>query len=633
MADTDTSAPPAIPGILGQLDPDTMQQLQQLAQQFGTNDADKKQALTQGLMAAGFGILGGHGIVNALGNAAQGLNQYNEVLQQSSQRRTQGLSQAMQALTMQRQMTMMQGLNKYLNLLQQGPQTAGTGAPQTFQIPGGAQGMMNAGVSGQMPPAPNQLPTQQPVPGQPDPIAIRNNLAMFNAANVAMGGKDMSSALQFAFPNPVSLRGQYVFDPRTGQQRFNAQMQPGEIPVDPNNPGAGVQSQPGYADVKTGLAKFERPVEVPVDTGGTKPVPFDQWVTGNYAVTPTPAQAKATTAANGLTLNGQYTPDQLRAIAADAEKQAVKPVAAGAPNAPPTTPAQLAASTTTGPVDPGSLSNEPRLYQGSIPPPPQTTATVGMPQSTQAKGMAENVVTQSNNIFTDVTSRAQAANKSQGYSTAIENLLGEVGKTGVTTPILIQAGQIAVAAGVSPDLVKSITGSVSAPAEALQKLIAVTAGQAVKQNVSASRPTQFEYGTLLNATPNPGMQQQAWTAALRVMHGTESSTLAEQQAMTDWNRLYKGDLTQFPAWWVKNNPDTVYLPSKDELHSIFAAPVQNRAPSNAAAPAAPNANAGRNIVWVRDANGRLVRQQLRRHPSYLMGLPSVSRMMRAMPRL
>src|SRR5208282_5600597 len=100
----------ALGGLLG-MDPDM---LQQLAQQFGPSDADRKMALSQGLMAAGFGLLGGHGIVNALGNAGQGLQQYNQTLQQQNQLRQQGLTQGIAVYNLMRQQAFMQQMAKQL---------------------------------------------------------------------------------------------------------------------------------------------------------------------------------------------------------------------------------------------------------------------------------------------------------------------------------------------------------------------------------------------------------------------------------------------------------------------------------------------------------------------------------------
>lgn len=170
MADTTT----AFGGLLG-MDPDT---LQQLAQQFGPSDADKKQALAQGLMAAGFGILGGHGIVNALGNAGQGITQYNTTLHDLTAQRSQGLQQAMNMWNLQQQQAKLRAGLTLMGMRPDGtPQ--GQSSPQSGAAPQpqGPPQTYGAGVSQSFGMAPNT-----PVPAPPSQNATATAFPGFSAA-------------------------------------------------------------------------------------------------------------------------------------------------------------------------------------------------------------------------------------------------------------------------------------------------------------------------------------------------------------------------------------------------------------------------------------------------------------------
>ena len=238
-----------------------------------------------------------------------------------------------------------------------------------------------------------------------------------------------------------------------------------------------------------------------------------------------------------------------------------------APQAAPTAPA---APTLAAPVAGAAPDQPAKPYLGTIPPYKAPVSVIGTPQTTQSAAYAAAQGKNSVEVINDINNRGSVAASNAANYDAMQTLADQVGKTGVTTPMLVQAGKIALALGVNPDTVKSITEENVPAAEAFGKLLSISAGQSVKANVSSSSPTQFEFGNFLENTPNLAMTQPGRNAAMKIMQGSAAHARAEQQAANDWMQSHNNDISGFQAWFDSTNPPSQYFPTVKELQGIVS---------------------------------------------------------------
>ena len=517
-----------------QMDPDT---LRALAAQYGPSDEDKSASRRIGLLQAAGAMFGARRGYegNAIGNAVQsGLLGYQTNIKDLMAQRTSNIAQAMQMRTM---------------ALQQQTLNSMPGMSGSSPSPSGAQGQSDQGAAS--PPTGtdqgNGVTTypfidtsmapaaaSSPAPGVSPTSSLGsannyNNWVQWNARRVAVGLPDMSKSIDQMYPKPTSIRpgGDAIYpDGRVRHSPIIA----ADATFDPNG---NVVAVPGAGAARDALLRHEamnKEVKVPVSTGGDMPMLLGD--TPRYS--------------------GQQQPS---------------PGVTG-PSAVPPPPMQPGAAQSALPAQPQ------KPYFGTIPASTAPASVVGQPQTTFSKTNDEARAKNSIEIQNEINTRGGIAAANMANYTAMENLANLVGKTGVTTPHLIEAGRLAIALGISPDTVKEITGSSPSPAEAFSKLLAISAGQSVKQNVSASRPTQFEYGTFLNATPNLAMTPGGRNAAIAIMKGSAAHAMAEQQAAQDWSSSHGGDLTGFPAWYTATNAPDKYLPSGAQLQKLTSTPAQ-----------------------------------------------------------
>lgn len=307
----------SIPGTVPNLDPETLATLQGYLQLMQPSEDERRAARMQAIAAAGFGLAGARkGFEGqALSNAGLlGLQQYQRDVTALQAQRGQNVGQAMQmvqlAKQLQAQRAQQEALKNWSTMFGGGQMQAGP--PQGFQIPGGATALTSAAATGTAPSA-NALPTQVPSGGMPD----RMTAAKANVMGVLAGLPNMSSALEFAYPNPVSMRsGAFGVNPATGQATFYPQAQPGHTLIpDPSAPGgfrevevpgglpaisAAAGAQAGARTAAEEAAKF--PYQI-VKTEGPGNRPLSGYAANVYGLPPLPTPAPTQPPAVNLSAN------------------------------------------------------------------------------------------------------------------------------------------------------------------------------------------------------------------------------------------------------------------------------------------------------------------------------------------
>ena len=527
MAANDPSA------LLG-LSPDD---IQSLLAYFQPSQQDKSQAMNQGLLSLGATLMQGKKghVADALGQGLLGAQgSYNTELQRLGAQRGQNLTQAL-ALRNAAQTAKMQQYGMVLMNGDQGSQQpAPTPDPSMQQAPQPFD--LSNGPTGQQAPQPFAPPSAPP--GTPMSAYIPNwrqtvpkeqvGMALASGdykkvADVIGEGSKINVGREGTLTVGNTIVGRML--PEGGALLY----QGGDMskPVFFADPQSAVNASANYKATTAGaIEKAKTPyqtIQVPVSTGGTVP------------------QTLSTFLANQ------------------------QPGAA--PQAAPTAPA---APTLAAPVAGAAPDQPAKPYLGTIPPYKAPVSVIGTPQTTQSAAYAAAQGKNSVEVINDINNRGSVAASNAANYDAMQTLADQVGKTGVTTPMLVQAGKIALALGVNPDTVKSITEENVPAAEAFGKLLSISAGQSVKANVSSSSPTQFEFGNFLENTPNLAMTQPGRNAAMKIMQGSAAHARAEQQAANDWMQSHNNDISGFQAWFDSTNPPSQYFPTVKELQGIVS---------------------------------------------------------------
>ena len=529
----DQSSAPDLSGLLGQFDPSM---IQQFAAQFAPQQSDKDAARTASLLAAAAGVFGGHGLAQGLSGGLLGLSQYPQQVREQQQIRGQQLSQGLQLYQAMRQQAVMNAMLQ--GMAGQQPGAAGAApAPQTqpgpdatFQTPGGASGAFQSALGSG--PAPITLPTQIPAPASvapppPNKAAMRNLLAGLNAANVAGGGKDMSAALGFAFPNPIPLRpGAGALDPTTGNVTPNPAPPPGY-----------------YYDAPTNSFKPVAGGQQAIATAAATPAAVSLAMQPQTGIIPGTSQ----TGIVGSVLNSLFPSGNLPYGAPNPNGAAGTPPSQGTP---------------TGAIAPVQTALSPE-------------------EQAHSAELAE--------FEKNINSAGTSASKQGATYAALQQALTPLaGKTGPTLPARAQAAALAqdvLPSGVGKFAADMLTGGNSEqvlPAVTmLDKLTTGLAGLQLKEGFGTREAAQI-IEMVKSAYPNASQVPGAPEAILGYMQGIRKWAGDTQQAMATWKsapagavqgfdavkNAPPGSIDGFPEAWNAEHPASSYVPPLGILGAI-----------------------------------------------------------------
>jgi len=315
-----------------------------------------------------------------------------------------------------------------------------------------------------------------------------------------------------------------------------------------------ISTTPGYVSSLTEIetakgaaqAPFQRPVDMPVSTGGTMPVPFNKFIGG---VAPPPAQATP-------------APAQQRNPGA-ASMFTVGPGGTAVPGYTPQTPQSAGAG-----------------------------APAYGPQSTIAKseatGVGENYAKQQEQVDTN------AAAATQGRATVAQMTDALKGfDPNAAAPLRMDLAAAAQAMGAPDAMVKGIAGG---DLSAMQEFGKLAYGNSISQlrafMGSGQRLTQTELlGNYANS-PNPALQRAAISTMLQMQDGAYRWAQDKQQAKDAWvaptSQGGHGTYAGFEGWWNRNRPLTgndpsghPYIPTLAQVKAQMAAAQAAAAPAGA----------------------------------------------------
>lgn len=147
---------------------------------------------------------------------------------------------------------------------------------------------------------------------------------------------------------------------------------------------------------------------------------------------------------------------------------------------------------------------------------------------------------------TDLNAKAGDALAGKRTLSEMQNLLQGF-EPGKGAPVLSALGSVAVAAGVSPDVVTQLTNVNPGDAEAFQKGTAALAGEAAKQ--VTNRVTQTEFKVFLANNPNWMMTSQGIKRVMDFMGKGFDQNIDQQQQFAKWSKTTSPDrwAIDFPA--------------------------------------------------------------------------------------
>lgn len=322
----DVSALTAIPG----LDSDTLAQLQGYLKLMQPTEEDKRRAQLQALASAGFALMGTPkgAFWMGLGRAGNvGLQQYGQDVTQQQAQRGQNVGQAMQMAALGKQL---QNQRLQAGIIDQYKAALGIGGaaptqpgpPQGFQLPGGANALMQGAASGAIPDVSNafasgalggnpalinSLPTRV---AAPPATPNRQDLARLNFMGKMAGLPDQTDTLKFMFPDQIPGRaGAFMYDPGSGKYTYLPQGEPGSTFIaDPTAPGGfrAVPIEGGEAAIKAAAAAKEGGKEAGglpykiVQTTGPGNAPVSGYAPNVYGPPPVPQQTGAPGASQAI---------------------------------------------------------------------------------------------------------------------------------------------------------------------------------------------------------------------------------------------------------------------------------------------------------------------------------------------
>lgn len=315
-----------------------------------------------------------------------------------------------------------------------------------------------------------------------------------------------------------------------------------------------VTTAPGFIGSATDITKaaeaakapYQRPVEMPVPTGGTMPQRFDQFVNGAQPAAPAPRPAApGLTNAPGAGNGWQYTPEQKAQFDAAAQSlRAQEP--AGTPDV-----------------------RQPLQFG---------------PQTTSDKSFAEAYGTDTAKQLSAVHDQAAAATTGRATVAQMRNALQGF-EPGMGAEGWQKASELVAALGGSDELAKRLTGHDPAAMEEFQKL---AFGNSVAQLRallgSGQRITQLEMLTNYKQSPNPSLRRSANEMMLQMQDGVYRWQQDKETALDDW--VGKGkDPRGFQGWWNRNQPLTgkdssgqPYIPTLEQVRAGIAAGGRPAAP-------------------------------------------------------
>jgi len=356
------------------------------------------------------------------------------------------------------------------------------------------------------------------------------------------------------------------------------------------DPQGNISTTPGYVSSLTGIetakgaaqAPFQRPVDMPVSTGGTTPVPFNKFIGGGA---PPPAQ--------GTPAPGQGIPPQALAGLSPAQLTYLA-------QQPPQARAAYLEAALAQQRNPGTASTFTVGAGGTAVPgyTPQTPQSAGAgapaygPQSTIAKseatGVGENYAKQQEQVDTN------AAAATQGRATVAQMVDALKGfDPNAAAPLRMDLAAAAQAMGAPDAMVKGIAGG---DLNAMQEFGKLAYGNSISQlrafMGSGQRLTQTELlGNYANS-PNPALQRAAITTMLQMQDGAYRWAQDKQQAKDAWvaptSQGGHGTYAGFEGWWNRNRPLTgndpsghPYIPTLAQVKAQMAAAQAAAAPAGA----------------------------------------------------
>jgi hypothetical protein len=307
-------------------------QLQSLLAAFAP---DKNAAMRQGLLTLGLGMLG-----MKKGAEAQGLGQagllgvdaYNQSLQRQMALRAQEMQSAGGMIGLMNNIRMTDAGLKLINGGDQSQPTPQSmpqsGAPQPFMQPGGATAAFNLATGGSAPPV-QSLPTQAP----PQPAAMPGAVPRWANPNTElgfalMGKNDVATAIHRNFQIAVSrngivtqggqLVGQFLPDGQGYVSFPGGDTTRPQFQAPPKEALDAMAAQSGkVAGAQAGAKANYDLVEVPIGNGQTRQMTRAdaiQFLSQGQSPAPPPAPS----APQGYSLRGNFTPQDLQRIQADA---------------------------------------------------------------------------------------------------------------------------------------------------------------------------------------------------------------------------------------------------------------------------------------------------------------------------
>lgn len=523
-----------------------------LLAQFQPSEADKKQARAAALLAAGAGILGGHGLAQGLSQGLLGIAQYPQQLREQQLIRGQNVQAAMQLMPMLR-------LAQQQKLLS-GTNFGGTSAPmqgpsQPFQAPGGAAALMNAGVAGTQPPT-NSLPTQ--TPGG----ANTGNPIIDQALNVGVPAATIKLVLA-SDPNGMATLAKMISDyAKPENLRANGTM----VGRDPNT------GQPRIYYRAPELA----PGQTVDQSGAATDVPGAQKGLFNAAMRPRVAEL-ATTPQEGIQNGIQgIVGSRLDALQGNplisnfltnlGQSGGVTGQGGNGGNG-----GMVAAQTPT---------NTAPQQRGPL---VQTRLTPE--QEVHSKDLAD--------FQNNVNTAATAASKQTGTLKEIGNALSVLDANKVKTGPLLpyEAGAAGWLQAMGPvgrygaDLLVNNSAQTLPALKALEKLSTVLTGMQLKEGYGTRESAQI-INMVKDSYPNAGQVPGAPRVLLNFMSGINNWMLDTQKNMAIWKAQH-GTIDGFPEAWNASHPASSYIPDYENGKGLLESMQADKSQAGPA-PSAPH---------------------------------------------
>lgn len=209
------------------------------------------------------------------------------------------------------------------------------------------------------------------------------------------------------------------------------------------------------------------------------------------------------------------------------------------------------------PPQPGAAPPTAAAPPAGLPPPgapPVTAPTVGG-SAADLEGQKLGAKT-GQDFATDLNAKAGDALAGKRTLSEMQNLLQGF-EPGKGAPILSALGSVAVAAGVSPDVVTQLTNVNPGDAEAFQKGTAALAGEAAKQ--VTNRVTQTEFKVFLANNPNWMMTPQGIKRVMDFMGKGFDQNIDQQQQFAKWSKTTSPDrwAIDFPAAYNQQQRESI----------------------------------------------------------------------------